>query len=106
MVAQLTGIPIPRDPDAKDPNFMAFGSVEHMGLIGLTTVNKGDEENFITFVGKKATYRLVDEISNFIHYPDPTKVAQLVLRQKVSEFEAGPPPIPEDAPSLWVPVGY
>ena len=106
MVAKFTGTPVERDPDTKDPNYMAFGSVEHMGLLGLGLVEAGEEKDYITFVGKKGTYRLLDEVNSFLSYPDPTRVAQLVLRQKVGEFESGPPPIPENAPSLWEPIGY
>lgn len=104
---QSMGITMPtkQDPNKKDPNYIAFGSVDHMGLLGLVFVEDGDDKDFITYKGEKGTYRLIDEVSTYMHYPDPHQVAKLVLRQKVGVLEGGVPPVPENAPSLFVPLG-
>ncbi|MCJ7555941.1 MAG: hypothetical protein MUP90_03380, partial [Gammaproteobacteria bacterium] len=47
--------------------------------------------------------RLEDEVTPFMSYADPAKIAKLVLRQKVSEFQAGAPQVPANAPSRWTP---
>ena len=76
-----------------------------MALLGLAYVEKGDEGEFITLEGKDGkVYRLVDEVTAFMHFHDPRQVARLTLRQKVGELEAGAPPVPSyaDAP-LWRP---
>ena len=104
---RTAGIVLPTRPKVNEehPNYIAFGSEKHMGLLGLLFVDDDDKEDYITYKGEKGTYRLIDEVSDFMHYPDPAQVAKLVLRSKVGVFEGGPPPIPKDAQSLWVPLG-
>lgn len=83
-----------------------FGSAQHMAFLGLVEVHEGDDVvGSQTYTSKKTgrIYRLEDEVTSFMHYPDPSQIALLTLKQKVNEFEAGPPPIPANAPSLWQP---
>jgi hypothetical protein len=89
---------------AKD--YVAYGSAEHAALLGLVEMKEGDDASlYITFTSPVTgkTYRLEDEITPFLRYPDPGQMAKLVLRQKVSSFESGEVRIPEDTPSMWSP---
>ena len=97
----------PAVPDGPDPNFIAHGSPEHAQFIGLKVVEDSDDPTgFVTYASNDTTYRLEDELGVLAHYPgvDPEKAALMVLRQKVSELEAGEPKAPANAPSLWQPV--
>jgi hypothetical protein len=86
-----------------------FGSDEHRQFLGLVVVDENDDPTGYTVYKSRETgitYRLEDEIGVVSLYPgvDPDKAAVIVLRQKINELEAGPPPIPANAPSLWQPV--
>jgi len=91
-------------------DYIEFGSPEHATHLGVIEVEAaGDDEaarDFITFTSPTTgtTYRLEDEITNYMQYPNPEKAARLVLRQKVSSLESGPPRVPLGAPPLWRPV--
>lgn len=92
--------------DGRNPDYVPFGSEMHRRLLGLVVVEEGDDvQEFQTYTSKDTgtTYRLDDEISLFERYADPKAAISIVLRQKVAELEAGPPPIPDNAPPLWVP---
>ena len=112
-LAQM-GITLPaetaeRPEDRAD--YIEFGSPEHaafLGLIEVEDVDKADADGHIVHTSPKTgrVYRLEDQVTPFMHYPDPLQVAQLVLQQKVSSFESGPPQVPEDAPPMWQPVDY
>ena len=99
--------PQPQAEDVKRKDYIGFGTPEHASFLGIHLVD--DEgtlvDGDITFRSSrtKDLYRLIDPIQAFIHYPDPEQAAVLTLRQKVACFEAGPPPVPPDAPPLWVP---
>jgi hypothetical protein len=77
-------------------------------LIEVEDVDKAEADGHIVHTSPKTgtVYCLEDQVTPFMHYPDPMQVARLVLQQKVSEFEAGLPPVPEGAPSMWQPVDY
>ena len=94
--------------DAERLNYIEFGSEQHAVLLGVLPVEDvaatekgGDYVYTSPKTGK--SYRLEDQVTPFMHFPDPAQVARLVLRQRISVLEAGPPPIPEDAPALWNP---
>lgn len=108
MVTQLAGYdPLAATSDEpKDrPDYVEFGSPRHAAILGLLRIENNDVVDFITFTSpvNGQVYRLEDEVTPFMHYSDPSQVARLVLRQKVSEFEAGAPPVPENAPLMWMP---
>jgi len=93
----------------KRADFMAFGSDEHRRFLGLVIVDETDDPTGYTVYKSQEsgiTYRLEDEIGVVSLYPamDPDKAAVIVLRQKINELEGGPPPVPDNAPSLWQPV--
>ena len=90
------------------PDYVAFGSPEHAAFLGLIEVKDGeDASDYFTFTSPdtEKTYRLADEYEPVRNFPamDPAKAARMILRQKVGALESGPPPIPEDAPSMWRP---
>ena len=90
------------------PDYIAHGSPEHAQFIGLVLLeNPEDADGRTVYVSRQTEqmYCLEDEIGVMRFYPgvDPEKAIYTVLRQKVSAFEAGEPPIPENAPTLLVP---
>jgi len=88
-------------------DYIAFGSPQHAAFLGLVEVKKDeDTTDFITHTSHKTgkVYRLEDQVTPFMTFPDPKQVAALVLRQKVSVLDFGPPPVPEDAPPMWRPA--
>lgn len=92
------------DKDRKDR--IDFSSPEHLTLLGLIEMAPGDKDIslFITRKSQGKTYRLEDEVTAFMHYPDPKQIAALVLRSKISEFNAGKPPRPSFAEApMWTP---
>jgi len=110
-IAQLSGMlqargmfppALPRT-DKERADYVEWGSERHMALLGLVKADPGDEADYITHTANGETFRLEDEVTPFMSYADPGKIAKLVLRQKVSEFQAGAPKVPAGAPSLWTP---
>ena len=86
-------------------DYIPHGSEQHasfLGLIAVTDAKEADEYGHITYRSPKTneTYRLEDQVTPFMQFPDPMQVARLVLRQKVSSLESGPPAPPPDAPPL------
>ncbi len=112
-LAQL-GITLPieeatRPEDRAD--YIAFGSPEHAAFLGLVEVEdaaKAEADGHIVHTSAETgkAYRLEDQVTPFMHYPDPLQVARLVLQQKVSAFESGPPQVPKDAPPIWEPIDF
>jgi hypothetical protein len=100
--------PLPAVEKAEErPDYIAFGSAEHAAFLGLVEVKEGDDASqYITFASPTSgrIWRLEDEVTQFMTFPDPKQVAALVLRQKVSELEAGAPKVPADAPPMWRPI--
>ncbi len=92
----------------KQADFVDFGSPEHAIFLGLVEVETGEVEEAKSEYGylihrsreSGQHYRLEDQITQFLAFPDPAQVALLVLRQKISSFESGPPQVPADAPAL------
>ena len=108
------GISLPVEPAMRPEDradYIAFGSPEHamfLGLIEVEDVEKAKADGHIVHTSAQTgnSYRLEDQLTPFMHYPDPMQVAKLVLRQKVSSFESGPPEVPADAPAMWVPSDH
>ena len=112
LLGQRFSVPSPIEPEDM-PGYIAHGSPEHATFLGLIIVPKDEIENatedqYVLYTSRETdeTYRLLDEITILRHYPhiDPEKAAKIVLRQKVNEFESGPPKVPEDAPEMWRPA--
>ena len=110
------GISLPVEPAMRPEDradYIAFGSPEHamfLGLIEVEDVEKAKADGYVLHTSAETgkTYRLADELGATVHYPgmDLEKAAKGVLRQKVSSFESGPPEVPADAPTMWVPSDY
>lgn len=90
-------------------DYVEYGSTRHAAFLGIVEVDDieqamRDGYTVYTSVSTKKTWRLEDEIGILKNYPgiDPSKAALLVLRQKVATFEAGKPPIPANAPPMYV----
>lgn len=96
------------DEGTESHNYVPFGSERHAVLLGILPVEDVEKAKLYEYyvytsptTGK--SYRLEDQVTQFMHYPDPAQVARLVLQQQVSVFEAGPPPPPDGALPLWNP---
>ena len=74
---------VPSAPPVEDkdrPDYIEFGSPEHAVHLGIVeVVNAEEAEDYITFqsLGSGKTYRLEDEITGFVDYPNPEKAALL-----------------------------
>jgi len=100
---------LPPEPVTTDvtqrADFIPHGSAAHAVFLGLVEVKEGDDvtgRNTLKSPRTGRTWMLEDEITGFIHYPDPKQAAGLVLRQKVNELEQ-PPEVPIGSPPLWQP---
>lgn len=107
----ITDVIQPATDPMERADYIAFGSPEHaafLGLVKVGDVDKAEADGHIVHASPKTgtVYRLEDQVTPFMHYPDPMQVAKLVLQQKVSSFESGPPQVPEDAPPMWKPRDY
>ncbi|HUS95790.1 MAG TPA: hypothetical protein VMX97_03520 [Hyphomicrobiaceae bacterium] len=91
-------------PDADRADYFEHGSERHAVFLGLVPA-KPDDEDHITFTSPRTgnTYRLEDEITQFMNYHDPEKAAQLTLQQKVNELEIAPG-VPDTARPMWRPL--
>ena len=99
--------PAPMREDGKAADYIEFGSLDHAAFLGVVEIADASEaQDYITFTSLSTgkTYRLEDEITGFVNFPSPEKAALLVLRQKVSSLESGPPQVPPGAPPLWRPA--
>ena len=89
-------------------DYIPFGSPQHAAFLGLVEMKKDDPNagDFILYTSPRTgkTYRLEDQVTPFMTFPDPKQIATLVLRQKVSVLEGGPPAVPDDAPPMWRPA--
>lgn len=112
VMAQMLGLsPVSDAEDITErADHIKFGSPEHAQFLGLIEVSDGDMEDaktneYILYESPNTgtTWRLEDEVSPFMAFPNPDKIAKLYLRQKISSLESGPPPVPADAPPLLVP---
>jgi len=95
-----------RPDTTKQHDYVEHGSAQHAQIIGLIEARPEDDTSgYITFKSPQSgrTWRLHDEVTPFMQHANPRQVAELVLRQKVSELDAGQPQVPEGAPSMWQP---
>ena len=95
-------VPLAEKPEDR-ADFFEHGSDKHAAFLGLVPAKSGDEDH-ITFTSPRNgnTYRLEDEITQFMNYHDPEKAAQLTLQQKVNELEIKPE-VPDTALPMWRP---
>lgn len=102
---------LPPEPEAdvtERLDYVEFGSARHAALLGLVEVDDPEAERadgYIVHTSRETGrhFRLEDQVTPFMHVPDPAQVAKLVLMQKVSVLETGKPPVPKNAPPLWNP---
>jgi hypothetical protein len=99
-------------PPEQRRDYIEFGSDGHLGFLGLAYVDNIEEAKtnlytvYISPDTKKA-YRLIDEMQavQAMRPMDPDKSILMVLRQKVSAFESGPPKPFPGAPPRFNPEG-
>jgi hypothetical protein len=115
-LAALKGSERERTPGFVPPeqrrDYIEFGSDEHLAFLGLEKVADVEQAraNLYTVYTSPDTgtaYRLIDEMQavQIMRPMDPDKSILMVLRQKVSSFESGPPrPFP-GAPPRFNPEG-
>lgn len=101
-------LPAERGEVVRQADYIAHGSAEHAGFLGLVEVPEGDKfECLARYTSQKTgrTFRLEDEMGAIRHYPgiDPAKAVLLVLQQKVNELETKPE-VPADAPPPFKPA--
>jgi len=84
-------------------DFVPHGSDKHVAVLGLVPAEQGNGD-FITYTSPRTghTYRLEDELGQFMNFHDPEKAAHLTLQQKVNELELKPE-VPDNAPPIWRP---
>ena len=85
-------------------DYMEHGSEDHIAFLGLVPAEPGDEDH-IVFTSPRSgnTFRLEDELGQFMNFHDPEKAAQLTLQQKVNELEIAPT-VPDTALPMWQPL--
>ena len=92
-------------------DYIPFGSPRHLVVLGLERVDNIEEAkaaNFIVYTSPtKKSYRLVDELgaSRMMLPLEPSKGILMILREKVSSFESGPPKPFAGAPARFIPPG-
>ena len=91
-------------PDEDRADYMEHGSDQHLAFLGLVPAEPGDKDH-ITFTSPRSgkTFRLEDELGQFMNFHDPEKAAQLTLQQKVNELEIKPE-VPDNAQPIWQPL--
>jgi hypothetical protein len=99
-------------PPEQRRDYIEFGSDEHLAFLGLekvADVEQAEKAGYTVLSSLETgqTYRLIDEMGAVQKHPgiDPDKAIKMVLRQKMSSFESGPPrPFP-GAPPRFNPEG-
>ena len=104
---------LPKRRPEHAPDYIAFGSARHAALLGVVEVENTDQakkDGYTLYVSPTSgkTYRLEDEMGAMHFYPgiEPKQAFLVVLRQKVSSLESGPPKVPANAPAMFAPEGY
>jgi len=94
------------------PDYIAFGSDKHLAFLGLLKVDDVEaaiQNRYTIFTSPDTgqTYRLIDEMNAalMMRPMDPDKAILMILRQKVSSFEAGEPQPFPGAPARFNPKG-
>lgn len=112
LVSQGIRVPGSLGPVSEEPeeraDFIEFGSARHASLLGIIVLENLDEAGEREVYESRTTgkmYVLEDEPAALRRAPGRSIKDAVIaeLRQKVAQFEAGPPPIPENAPGLWSP---
>ena len=92
-------------------DYIEHGSDEHLIFLGLARVDDIEEAQKSRFIvhtsdsGK--SYRLLDELgaARMMMPLEPDKGILMILREKVSSFESGPPKPFAGAPARFIPPG-
>ena len=98
-------------PPEERSDYIDHGSPEHLVYLGLERVDNIEEAkaaNYVVYTSPtKKSYRLTDELGAArLQLPlDPPKGILMVLREKVSTFESGPPKPFAGAPERFIPPG-
>jgi hypothetical protein len=101
---------VPSDEPTERPDFIDFGSPRHAVHLGLILLDDGESppmQQRIILPGKDGQlYCLEDELGVMRFHPGLTldEAAPVILRQKIGEYEAGPPQVPDSAPPMWTPT--
>ena len=112
VMAQLLGLSPQRVAEdvTQRGDYIEHGSEAHAIFMGLIEVREDEMEDakrneYILYESPSTQkiWRLEDEVSPFMAFPNPDKIALLTLRQKVSSLESGKPEVPPTAPPLLVP---
>ena len=106
-IGRVMPVPVAESDDpTMRPDYIEFGSEEHLAWLGLVRVENATVDNlagFDTIKGAKGEYRLVDPLGPYGGSHDPKQAAMIALRGKVDVFEAGPPKVHARAPEMWYP---
>jgi len=106
--------PLPQGaiPPEERSDYIKHGSPEHAVYLGLALVEDVEEakKNLLTVYtssGSGKSYRLVDELgaARLMLPLEPSKGILMILREKVSSFESGPPKPFAGAPARFIPPG-
>jgi len=113
-VLEQNGILMPAAPiDEKErPDYIAFGSDKHrifLGLVEIDDLELATKEGWTVYTSPTTgkSYHLADEVAAVQRGRgmDSDKAILFELRQKVGEYEAGEPKIPEWATEIFTPPG-
>ena len=98
------------DDPRERPDYIEFGSPRHAVHLGLVLLDDGENppmQQTIILSGKKGQlYCLEDELGAMRYHPGLNlgEAVPVILRQKIGEYESGPPQIPDSAPPMWTPT--
>ena len=98
-------------PPEQRSDYIPFGSDEHLVFLGLARVDDieaAEKNHLIVYTSDKGkSYRLTDELgaARMMMPLEPDKGIMMILREKVSSFESGPPKPFAGAPARFNPLG-
>ena len=98
-------------PPEERSDYIEFGSDKHAAFLGLERVDdieEAEKSGYIVYTSPKGkSYRLLDEVgaARMMLPLDPPKGILMILREKVSSFESGPPKPFKGAPARFIPPG-
>ena len=105
----------PQEPGVVPPeersDYIEHGSDKHLAFLGLERVGDIEEakaSGFVVYTSPKdKSYRLLDEVgaARLMLPLEPSKGILMILREKVSSFESGPPKPFAGAPARFIPPG-
>jgi len=106
---------LPRQTAEHAPDFIAYGSPQHATMLGLVEIapaelEQAKKDGYTLYTSPRTgkVYRLEDEIHALQYVPgvDPRQAMLIVLRQKISSLESGPPQVPANAPPMFNPASF